>query len=88
MLKYEDVLKVDFGTQINGRIMDCAFTIAFDPKYDRLKEAVKDATNTGIKESGIDVRLCDIGAAIEETMRSYDVELNGNSYTGLLSIII
>jgi methionyl aminopeptidase len=27
--------------------------------------AVKEATNTGIKEAGIDVRLCDIGAAIQ-----------------------
>jgi len=26
--------------------------------------AAKDATNTGIKEAGIDVRLSDIGAAI------------------------
>jgi methionyl aminopeptidase len=82
VLSYDDVMKVDFGTQINGRIIDCAFTLSFNPKYDRLKEAVRDATNTGIKEAGIDVRLCDIGAAIEETMTSYDIELDGNTYTG------
>jgi methionyl aminopeptidase len=29
-----------------------------------LLAAVKDATNTGIKEAGIDVRLTDIGEAI------------------------
>jgi methionine aminopeptidase len=29
-------------------------------------QAVKEATNTGVKEAGIDVRLCDIGAAIQE----------------------
>ena len=34
-----------------GRIIDCAFTMTFNPKYDRLLEAVKDATNTGIKVS-------------------------------------
>lgn len=28
-------------------------------------QAVKDATNTGVRESGIDVRLCDVGAAIQ-----------------------
>lgn len=87
VLNYEDVMKIDFGTQINGRIMDCAFTLTFDPKHDRLKEAVRDATNTGIKEAGIDVRMCDIGAAIEETMTSYDVELNGNTYTGFILLI-
>lgn len=32
-----------------GRIIDCAFTVTFNPKYDKLLEAVKDATNTGIK---------------------------------------
>jgi hypothetical protein len=32
-----------------GRIIDCAFTLTFDPKYDNLLAAVKDATNTGVK---------------------------------------
>lgn len=32
-----------------GRIIDCAFTVTFNPKYDKLLEAVRDATNTGIK---------------------------------------
>lgn len=34
---------------LTGRIIDCAFTVTFNPKYDKLLEAVKDATNTGIK---------------------------------------
>jgi methionine aminopeptidase len=33
----------------SGRIIDCAFTVTFNPKYDKLLEAVRDATNTGIK---------------------------------------
>lgn len=36
VLKYDDVCKIDFGTHIKGRIIDCAFTVAFNPKYDRL----------------------------------------------------
>ena len=35
---------------------------------------------TGIKEAGIDVRLCDIGAAIQEVMESYEVELDGKTH--------
>jgi methionyl aminopeptidase len=31
-----DVIKFDFGTQINGRIIDCAFTKTFIPMYDPL----------------------------------------------------
>ncbi len=64
MLDYNDVMKLDFGTQVDGWIIDCAFTVAFNPMFDPLLECVKDATNTGLKEAGIDVRLGDIGAAI------------------------
>lgn len=91
-----------------GRIIDCAFTVTFNPKYDKLLEAVREATNTGIKvwlsqpttffscpvvaevfdfpfvlqNAGIDVRLCDIGEAIQEVMESYEVELDGKTYQG------
>ncbi|GBN17692.1 Methionine aminopeptidase 2 [Araneus ventricosus] len=80
VLTYDDVCKIDFGTHVNGRIIDCAFTLTYNPKYDKLLEAVREATNTGIKEAGIDVRLCDIGEAIQEVMESYEVELNGKTY--------
>ena len=78
----DDVCKIDFGTHINGRIIDCAFTLTFNEKYDKLLEAVREATNTGIKAAGIDVRLCDIGEAIQEVMESYEVEINGKTYPG------
>eukprot|EP00953_Heterococcus_sp_UTEX-ZZ885_P037766 19387-Heterococcus_DN1.PRE.2 len=105
VLQYGDVMKVDFGTQIDGRIIDCAWTVAhdlikqselmqlrfgegisesryffvtrsdvshvhnsFDEKYDPLLAAVKEATNTGIRAAGIDVRLGDIGAEIQEAI--------------------
>eukprot|EP00884_Botryococcus_braunii_P004532 jgi/Botrbrau1/1407/Bobra.0063s0105.1 len=80
VLQYDDVMKLDFGTQINGRIVDSALTVAFNPKYDPLLKAVQEATNTGIKEAGVDVRLCDIGAAIQEVMESYEVDLDGKTY--------
>jgi methionine aminopeptidase len=80
VLSYDDVMKVDFGTQIDGRIIDCAWTVAFNPRYDPLLEAVKEATNAGIKAAGIDVRLCDVGESIQEVMESYEVELDGKVY--------
>lgn len=49
VLQASDVMKVDFGVHINGWIVDSAFTMSFDPAYDNLLAAVKDATNTGIK---------------------------------------
>ncbi|KAJ1459240.1 peptidase M24, structural domain-containing protein [Pelagophyceae sp. CCMP2097] len=80
VLQYGDVMKVDFGTQIDGRIIDCAWTVAFDPKFDPLLHAVKEATNAGIAFAGIDVRLCDIGEAIQEVMESFEIELDGVVY--------
>jgi len=77
VVNYEDVMKVDFGVHINGRIVDSAFTLTFDPVYDNLINACKAATNAGIKEAGIDVRMSDIGAAIQEVMESYEVEIKG-----------
>ena len=32
-----------------GYIVDCAFTVAFNPMFDPLLQATRDATNTGIK---------------------------------------
>lgn len=50
----------------SGRIIDCAWTVAFDPQFDELLSAVKDATNTGIRCAGIDVQMCEIGESIQE----------------------
>ncbi|XP_053203430.1 methionine aminopeptidase 2-like [Panonychus citri] len=80
VFEYDDVCKIDIGTHINGRIIDSAFTMTFNPKYDKLLEAARESTNTGIKASGIDVRLCDIGEQIQEVMESYEVELDGKTF--------
>lgn len=80
VLGEDDVMKVDFGTQVNGRIIDCAWTVHFNPKFDPLVDAVRAATNEGIRTAGIDARLCDVGEAIQEVMESHEVELDGHVY--------
>lgn len=50
---------------LQGRIIDCAWTLTFNEKYNPLLTAVQEATEMGIKTAGIDARLCDIGAAIQ-----------------------
>ncbi|SPO01209.1 probable Methionine aminopeptidase 2 homolog BDCG_05228 [Cephalotrichum gorgonifer] len=77
ILQHDDVLKVDFGVHVHGRIVDSAFTLASNPRYDNLLAAVKAATNTGLKEAGIDSRMDHISEAIQEVMESYEVEING-----------
>ena len=41
-----------------------------------------------MQEAGIDVRLCDVGAAIQEVMESYEVEINGKVHQGMTFMII
>ena len=42
-------MKVDIGVHVKGRIVDSAFTLSWNPEYEQLLEAVKAATNTGIR---------------------------------------
>ncbi|KAL8979659.1 MAG: hypothetical protein Q9177_006083, partial [Variospora cf. flavescens] len=76
ILQHDDVLSVDFGVHVNGRIVDSAFTIASTPVYDNLLSAVKAATNTGLKEAGPDARISHISSAIQEVMESHEITLN------------
>lgn len=80
VLTYDDICKIDFGVHVNGHIIDSAFTLAFNPKFDGLKEACRAATNAGIKAAGVDVRMTDIGAEIQEVMESHEVEIDGVTY--------
>ncbi|KAK4615312.1 Methionine aminopeptidase 2-1 [Fulvia fulva] len=79
ILQESDVLSVDFGVHVNGNIVDSAFTVTFDETYDPLLNAVKEATNTGIAYAGIDARMSEIGASIQELMESYEVEVKGKT---------
>lgn len=77
VLNFDDICKIDFGVQVNGQIIDSAFTLAFNPKFDAFKAACKAATDAGVKAAGIDVRMTDIGAEIQEVMESHEVEIDG-----------
>ena len=80
VLGADDVCKIDFGTHVNGYLIDSAFTVAFNPRYNPLLVAVQEATAIGVKTAGVDVRLSDVGDAIQEVMESHEVELNGKIY--------
>jgi methionyl aminopeptidase len=80
VLQPDDVMKVDFGVNINGHIIDSAWTVCFDEKFAPLLEAAREATAVGIRTAGIDVRLCDIGCAIQEVFDAASYEINGKTY--------
>ncbi|KAL1406430.1 Methionine aminopeptidase 2 [Vanrija albida] len=77
VLQQSDVLKVDFGVHVKGRIVDSAFTLNWEPTWDGLIKGVQEATEAGVAAAGIDVRLCDVGEAVQEVMESHEVEVNG-----------
>ncbi len=79
MLQKSDVLKVDIGIQVNGRICDSAFTLTWEDTHNPLLEAVRAATDEGIRQAGIDARLGEIGAAIQEVMESHSYEVDGKT---------
>jgi methionyl aminopeptidase len=97
VLSNSDILKVDFGTEINGWIIDSAFTTRIASGDDKnnyhrnnnatieyskhsfdvddcesLISCMKDATDLGIRNIGIDVRIAEWSASIEELIRSHD----------------
>lgn len=80
VLQATDVLKVDFGVHVKGRIVDSAFTLNFEPTWDPLLDAVRAATNAGVKAAGIDARLGEIGASIQEVMESHEFQVNGKTH--------
>lgn len=72
----DDLCKIDYGIQIDGNIIDGAYTLSLSNKYDELIEIAKTATNIGINESGIDAVLGDIGSIIQEYIESNEITIN------------
>lgn len=76
VLQQSDIIKVDYGVEIEGWIIDSAFTVYFDEsneEYANLTKGVREATYTGIKNAGIDVDINDWAGSIKEVMESYDI---------------
>lgn len=83
-----DVVKIDIGVHINGRIIDSAFTHIVTDKpgvhdseniYNAVLEASRDSVFNAIKMSGPDQRLDEISESIDEIIRSYEVDMAGDT---------
>jgi len=73
ILKDGDVVKIDFGAQVNGYCMDIAFTVEInDNKYKDLIEASKKALENVKKIIRKDIEISEIGKVIENTIKSYN----------------
>ncbi|KAL0236388.1 hypothetical protein GEMRC1_002970 [Eukaryota sp. GEM-RC1] len=77
VIKDSDVIKIDFGLHSKGNVIDSAHTICFDRRFDPLLDAAKAGTEAAVKAAGVDARFSEIGAAVQEAIESYEIELNG-----------
>ena len=75
-LRVGDLVKIDFGVHIDGEITDAAFTIGVNTtEFDPLIEISRKATMMGVKASGPDKLLSEIGEEIEEYVTSKEIVL-------------
>jgi len=75
-----DIIKIDYGVHYNGMIIDSAFTLCFDEKYNEFINLSKEATYYAIKQCGVDAILGDIGESIEEFIKSHELTIDGKTY--------
>jgi methionyl aminopeptidase len=76
MIQKGDLLKIDFGVHVKGEITDSAFTIGVNTsRFDELIQISREATMIGVKMSGPEQRLAEIGEAIEEYVTSKEIEI-------------
>ena len=80
ILQNSDIIKIDYGVHIGGTIIDSAFTLHFDPKYDKFINISKNLTNYAVSLCGPDAVLGDIGKSIEEYISSKEIEIDGKIY--------
>nr|XP_047140873.1 methionine aminopeptidase 2-like [Hydra vulgaris] len=85
-----DVVKIDIGVHINGRIIDSAFTHIVTDKpgvhdsdniYNPVLDASRDSMFNAVKMAGPDQRLDEISECIDEIIRSYEVTMGSNEIT-------
>lgn len=76
IIKDDDLIKIDFGVHINGCITDGAFSWCPNGKYNDLIDISKGATELGIKNSGVDVILGELGGLIQEYIESKEIEID------------
>ena len=80
ILKDSDVIKIDYGVHIKGTIIDSAFTINFDKKYDEFVNISRNLTNYAVSLCRPDVILGEVGSDIEEYIKSKEIVIDNKSY--------
>ena len=78
----QDIIKIDFGIQINGIIIDNAFSYSRNPKYNLLIEASKTMVHKVIDHIKANMRITEIQDLAEATLKQF----NSNNGTNFVAI--
>jgi len=81
LLGKSDILKIDYGVHYNGTIIDSAFTISIDSKYDEFIDISRKLTQYAVSLCGPDVILGEMGASIEEYVKSKEIVIDNKTLT-------
>jgi methionyl aminopeptidase len=76
-----DILKIDYGVHYNGIIIDSAFTISLDSKYDEFIDISRKLTQYAVSLCGPDVILGEMGNDIEEYIKSKEITIDNKIYS-------
>jgi methionyl aminopeptidase len=81
LLGKSDILKIDYGVHYNGIIIDSAFTISLDQKYDEFIDISRKLTQYAVSLCGPDVILGEMGSDIEEYVKSKEIVIDNKTLT-------
>ncbi len=70
VIKEGDIVKVDIGAHVDGFIADSAFTVNFDPGFDKLVDAAVASCHAAIEAMLPGTNTKDIGKIVESTIKS------------------
>lgn len=56
------------------------------PFLNAINSNMQQVLTSGVSAAGIDVRLCDIGADVQEVMEAYEIDLDGKNHQVLLRL--
>lgn len=64
------VVKIDIGVHVDGYIADTAITVSFNPAFEGLVEAAREALEKAIEVLKPGIRVSEIGGVVEKTIKS------------------
>ncbi len=67
----DSVVKIDVGVHVDGYIADTAVTVSFNPRYESLLNAVREALEKALRVVSAGVKFNEVGRIVEDTLKAH-----------------